>query len=96
MLSLPRTLGKELEKEGAAWMAGKLYFPMLSELVKPKIPRTWFAVTAFSILTMLWYMCLVKDEEKEGKNTKMSKNEQEKSEIGWNQGKKKIQCSYPT
>jgi hypothetical protein len=31
--------GKELEKEGAACTAGNAHFPMLSDIVKPKMPR---------------------------------------------------------
>jgi hypothetical protein len=35
----PKMCGKELEKEGAAWIAGKENLPMLSLSVNPKIPR---------------------------------------------------------
>ncbi len=36
-----RTVGKEEEKDGAAWTAGKALRPMLASGAKPKMPRTW-------------------------------------------------------
>ena len=32
--------GKEEEKDGTAWMAGNMIFPMFVLLSKPKMPRT--------------------------------------------------------
>lgn len=42
---VPNMWGKESGNDGAAWMAGKEIFPMLSSPVNPKIPFTWFRVT---------------------------------------------------
>ena len=36
----PKMNGKEEENDGAAWMAGKLIFPMGQLSSNPKMPRT--------------------------------------------------------
>ena len=82
---VPKMCGNELEKDGAAWMAGNEILPIGSlfgergqkgseaaplagrvfvvrehsyESPKPKMALAALKVTIFSILTMLWYMCL--------------------------------------
>jgi hypothetical protein len=45
-LRAPNMCGKEVGKQGAACTAGKAILPMQSSCVKPKMPRTWFTVTA--------------------------------------------------
>lgn len=42
---VPNMWGKEVENEGAAWMAGKLILPMLSSLVRPKMALMLLNVT---------------------------------------------------
>jgi len=39
--------GNEVEKEGLAWMAGKLILPITSLSPNPNIPFTWLKVTHF-------------------------------------------------
>ena len=41
--------GKEVGKDGAACTAGKAILPMLLSIVNPKMPRTWFMVTALHV-----------------------------------------------
>jgi hypothetical protein len=36
----PKMKGKEEEKDGTAWIAGNMIFPMFVLLSNPKIPRT--------------------------------------------------------
>lgn len=55
---LPNMCGKELEKEGAAWIEGKDTLPILSLSLKPNIPLAWLVVTHFEIFTMLGYIVL--------------------------------------
>ena len=44
-MRVPNMCGKDVEKDGAAWMAGKLILPMLSSFVSPKIARMLLNVT---------------------------------------------------
>jgi len=64
----PKSAGKELEKEGAAWIAGKDTLPQLADSVKPKHDATAFHVNDFSSLQMFGYIVPTYCErEKEGK-----------------------------
>ena len=42
---VPNMWGKDVGKEGAAWMAGKLILPMLSSSVRPKMAFMLLNVT---------------------------------------------------
>ena len=66
----PKMAGNELEKDGAAWMAGKDTLPQWSLSVKPKQLDTAFQVKDFCSLQMLGYMVL---QEREGKEAERSK-----------------------
>ena len=45
-LRAPNMCGKDVGMQGAACTAGKAILPMQSSVVNPKMPRTWFIVTA--------------------------------------------------
>ncbi len=52
----PNSAGNELEKEGAAWIAGKDTLPQFALSVKPKQEATAFQVKDFSSLQMFGYI----------------------------------------
>lgn len=48
----PKIWGNELEKDGAAWIAGKWLLPMLSDSTKPNVALDCVYVSCLAILTM--------------------------------------------
>lgn len=52
--------GKDVGNEGAACTAGNAILPILLSMLNPKIPLTWFIVTALhhQLSTSLWHALL--------------------------------------
>ena len=54
----PNMCGKDVGNEGAACTAGNAILPILLSMLNPKIPRTWFIVTALHHRHMSGMPCL--------------------------------------